>query len=322
MAHIFSAALLLGLLAAAARAEGALMVSTRSGDLTIIQTSIRASDARAARIRRRIARPRPLPAGLGRSVTPALVVAAAAGEVRPGAFEVSVAIINRRALSGSARAARGERDLEDRVARAATARLTGVRAITRMRADDVLSTPPPASFCANLPATLVTALTSPVLHLEGAPIAPWTPGQILRNALGLAFRACGLPLPALLLPEEIDRLADDITRPAGVTTTTTLPEECDGTAQLEPQTLTDPAYPDCTDVEWITPIPDCADDLAFDLIDAATGQPIDPVLFGHTTYVVYFFGANPVRLVLRACNGEAGNPGGATQTLEAIVTWG
>jgi hypothetical protein len=322
MPRILCVLLLVGLLAVPARAGGELAPSTRPGDLTMIQSSIRARGLRAARIRSRIARPRPLPAGLGRSLTPALVVAAAAGEVEAGTFVVSVAIINRRASSATTRAARRQHDLEDRVARAAIARLTGVRATIRMRADDLLSTPPPPSFCANLPATLVSALTSPILHLEGAPIAPWTPGQILRNALGLGFRACGLPLPALLLPEEVDRLADDITRPAGVTTTTTLPEECDGVAQLEPQTLTDPAYPDCTDLEWITPIPDCADDVIFDLIDVATGQPIGSVLFGHTTQATSVFGAHPIRLVLHACNGAAGSPGGATITLYPIVTWG
>src|SRR3989442_1011518 len=206
MARILPAVLLLGLHSVPARG-GAPSPSTHAGDLTIIQTSVRARGARAARIRSRIPRPRPLPAAL------------------------------------------------------------------------------------------VGALVSPVLLLEGAPIAPWTPGQILRNALGLAFRACDLPLPALLLPEEVDRLADEITRPAGVTTTTTLPEECDGIAQLEPQTLTDPAYPGCADLEWITPAPDCADDVIFDLIDVATGQPVGPLLFGHTTQATSVFG-HPIRLIL------------------------
>src|SRR2546428_1479103 len=145
MARILPAVLLLGLHSVPARG-GAPSPSTHAGDLTIIQTSIRARGARAERIRSRIARPRPLPAALRRSLTPGLVVVAAAGELEPGTFAVSVAILNRRAASASARVTRPGHDLEDRIARVATARLTGVRGagkkISRARADDVLSSSP------------------------------------------------------------------------------------------------------------------------------------------------------------------------------------
>ena len=80
--------------------------------------------------------------------------------------------------------------------------------------------------------------------------------------------------------------------------------------------------PLATDVEWITPIPDCADDLSVDVIDAGSEQPIDALLFGHTTHVTYFFGVNPVRLILRACNGDPASPGGVSTALAAIVGWG
>jgi hypothetical protein len=302
----------------------ALAPSTRPGDLTIVQTVVRARGGRAARIRRHIARPRALPRAVTRQVTSSLVVVAGAGEVEPNTFVVSVAIINRLSVPGPALAA-GGRDLEDRVAHAALGRLTGVhgkrKSVTQERAGDILSATPSPSFCGLLPPMLVSALTSPALHVEAAPIVPWTPGQLLRNSLGLAFRACGLPLPAQLVAEDVDRFAGDITRPAGATTTTTLPEECDGTAQLDTMTLTDPAYPACTDVEWVTPIPGCADDIVFDVIDVATGQPIEPVLFGHTTYSGYFIGS-PLRFVLKACNGAPGSPGGETKMLYAVVTWG
>jgi hypothetical protein len=253
-------------------------------------------------------------------------VLAAAGELTPGTFAASVVLIVRRGAPASALETRAG-DLEARFARAAVARLIGVahrrRSVLQERAPNLLSTIPPASFCQGaLPASLVGALSSPILHVEGAPIVPWTPSALLRGSLGLAFRACGLPLPALLLPEEVDRVAREIDRVPGGTTTTTLPEECHDSAQLETRTLTDPAHPDCTDLEWITPIPDCADDLAFHLIDVATGEPVGSQLFGHTTLVTYFFGLHPIRLVVRACNGEPGSPGGSAATLYAIVIWG
>src|SRR5262249_47216773 len=148
-----------------------------------------------------------------------------------------------------------------RFVRAAVGRLLGGAArrrhgVVQVQAPDVLSTIPPASFCgAALPASIVSDLTSPVLHVEGASISPWTVGEVLRDALGLAFRACGLPLPALLVPADVDRFALTVRG----TTTTTLPEMCDGMAPLDPQVVTDPANPGCADFEWITPIPDCAD---------------------------------------------------------------
>lgn len=342
MAHARSVPTPVALLVAAAtalawtaeRAGAASTLSTRSADLTVIQTLVRVSPARTARVRRirdRIAHPRPFPRALARQVTSSLVVVAAAGEVEPGTFVASLVVVHRSTAAASGSGRRRGADLEDRFARAAVARLIGVdllgkpRFVTFERAPNLRSAPAPASFCASvLPPGLVGAFTSPspVLHLEGTPIVPWSPGRILRSALGLALRGCGQPLPDLLVSGDVDRFADEFVDAPHTTTTSTLPEECDGTARLEAKTLTDPAHPGCTRVEWITPIPDCADDLDFDLVDRATEEPVGSVLFGHTPHVTFFFGLNPIRLVLDACNAEAGNPGGGTLTLSPVVSWG
>lgn len=321
----------IGLSAMTAVAAGPSPLATHPGDVSVVQTLVHVGSNRAGRLRRirdRIARPRSLPRRLAREVTSSLVMVAAAGELESTTFVVSVVVVNRSTAVADASGAPRGGDVESRFVRAAVANLIGVdvrrkrASVTSERAENLLSTHPSVAFCAaGLPASLVSALTSPVLHVAGAPIVPWLPGPVLRSALGLAFRACDQALPDLLLAEEVDRLADEFVGASG-TTTSTLPEECDGRAQLEAKVVTDPPYPDCADFEWITPIGDCADDLAIELIDVATGRRLGDVLFGHSSQIPFFFGPSPVRLVLHVCNGEPGNPGGGTVTLYPIVSWG
>ena len=327
MTCVRTSALLLSAALGLAGTAGAAPLSTRAGDVSVIQTRVHVGAKRGARLRRirdRIARPRPMPRGIARDVTSSLVMVAAAGELASTDFIVSVVVVNR--SPGASDTSRG--DLEDRFVRAAVASLIGVdvrrkRATVRAtRAENLLSTHPSVSFCAaGLPPPLVSALPSPVLHVEGAPIVPWLPGPVLRAALGLAFRACDQALPPLLVPGEVDRLAEEFVGASG-STTSTLPEECDGTASLQPKVVTDPPYPGCIELEWSTPIMDCADDLAIELVDVANGRRFGNVLFGHSSWLPFFFAPSPFRLVLHVCNDEPGNPGGATVTLYPIVSWG
>ena len=286
--------------------------STGPADVSLVVMRVTASANRARRIRNHLSRPRPLPRALVRRLPATLVAVSAAGEVAANTFGVAVAVINRGSVD------RVETSLEVRLARTAFA----IRASAVAVADDLLSAAPSPTFCAGLAPELASSLTSPALQLARTGFVPWTPSAVLRNAIGLAFVACARPLPPALLGEDVARLAEAIRTPSTGTTTTTLEEDCHGVASLGPMPIEDPPYPDCTDVEWITPIPGCADDLAVDVRDDATGRPIDSLLFGHTTHVTYFFGLRPIRLVLRACNREPGSPGGGRAALSPIVSWG
>ena len=129
MIHVRSAhALVVALVLAASteHASAATTISTRAGDLTVIQTVVHVSSApRAQRIRARIDRPRALPRALVRRVTSGLVVVAATGELAPGTFVASVVVVNRPTAPVGGGRGHGA-DLEDRIARAAVKRSLGI----------------------------------------------------------------------------------------------------------------------------------------------------------------------------------------------------
>src|SRR5262249_23684729 len=80
----------------AERVGAARRLSTRAGDVTVIQTVVHLNPSRKARLQRvrdRVDRPRALPRALTRQVTSALVVVAAAGELAPGTFVASVVFV-------------------------------------------------------------------------------------------------------------------------------------------------------------------------------------------------------------------------------------